>query len=132
MVHRELNRRPLRRLIAAVAAVVLLAACGSTTAADTHRAAAPASVPAHPAGRVTVAVSNFAYAPARVTVTAGTLITFVNHDQTPHTATTTQPGFDTGSIAPGHSHTVSLSRPGVYTFVCQFHPFMRGTVIVRR
>jgi Copper binding proteins, plastocyanin/azurin family len=39
--------------------------------------------------------------------------------------------FDTGTIAPGASRTVVLKRPGTYTYYCQFHAFMRATVVVK-
>ena len=58
--------------------------------------------------------------------------TFTNHDQTAHTATSQQLGFDTGTINPGQSATVTLDKPGTYTYYCQFHPFMHGTIIVER
>jgi plastocyanin len=56
-------------------------------------------------------------------------VTFTNHDQT--TATQSGGAFDTGTIAPGASRTVVLERPGTYTYYCQFHAFMRATVVVK-
>jgi Copper binding proteins, plastocyanin/azurin family len=32
---------------------------------------------------------------------------------------------------PGHSTTVVITKPGTYTYYCQFHAFMRGTIIVK-
>jgi plastocyanin len=58
-------------------------------------------------------------------------VTFVNHDQTAHTATSNKPAFDTGTVRPGKSSRVTLSKPGNYTYYCQFHAFMHGTVVVR-
>jgi plastocyanin len=79
---------------------------------------------------VTVAIRNFAYAPQTLTVSPGTRVTWVNHDSTAHTATVTG-GFDTGTIAPGRSASVVLSRPGTYHYHCLFHAFMLGTIVVR-
>lgn len=62
---------------------------------------------------------------------SGTGITFSNRDQTPHTATGGPTGFDTGSIKPGQRKTITVSKPGTYTYYCQFHAFMHGTIIVR-
>jgi plastocyanin len=39
--------------------------------------------------------------------------------------------FDTGTIAPGKSATVTLRNPGTYTYYCQFHAFMHGAVVVK-
>ena len=58
-------------------------------------------------------------------------MTFTNHDQTPHTATSNAPGFDTGTVNPGASATVNLKKPGTYTYICQFHAYMHGTIVVK-
>jgi plastocyanin len=78
-----------------------------------------------------VDISDYTYKPATLTVPAGTKLTFVNHDSTAHTATSKQPGaFDTGPIQPGKSATVTLTKPGTFTYYCAFHPFMEGTIKV--
>jgi plastocyanin len=80
---------------------------------------------------VTVAISGYAYHPAKITVAPGTKLEFTNHDQTAHTATSNASAFDTGSVQPGTSATVTLRKPGTYSYYCQFHPFMHGTVTVK-
>jgi plastocyanin len=69
--------------------------------------------------------------PTTITVAPGAKVTFVNRDQTAHTATSNKPAFDTGTVRPGKSSRVTLSKPGKYTYYCQFHAFMHGTVVVR-
>jgi plastocyanin len=83
------------------------------------------------AGHVKVSISGYAFHPATITITTGTNVTFTNHDQTAHTATASGSGFDTGTVQPGASATVKFRRPGNYPYVCQFHPFMHGTIVVR-
>jgi plastocyanin len=80
---------------------------------------------------VTIAIRNYAYEPAAVTVAPGAKITFVNHDQTSHTASSDKPGFDTGTLNSGQTATVRLDKPGTYAYGCQFHAFMRGTIVVK-
>lgn len=131
-----------RALLSATAGLVLAltaAGCGSagtssssrtatsSGSATTKRAArTPATVKA-----VLVAISNFAYAPKTITVRARTKITWINHDSTAHTATATDHAFDTGTINPGASRSVTVTKPGIYQYICSFHPFMHGTIIVR-
>ncbi len=79
---------------------------------------------------VTVAISNYAFHPVSLTVPRGTAIKFVNHDPAPHTATTSSTGFDSGTLKQGQAATVSLTKPGSYAYICQFHAFMHGTVTV--
>ncbi len=78
-----------------------------------------------------MAISGYAYHPATITVAVGTRVTFSNHDQTAHTATSTMPAFDTGTVKGGQSAAVVLRKPGVYSYYCQFHAFMRGTIVVK-
>jgi plastocyanin len=111
----------------------MLAGCGSSgsSAGTSTRSAATKTVVA-PAisGHTTVAIRNFMYAPMSVTVRAGTRVTFHNYDQTAHTATAIGGGFDTGTIQPGQSATVVLSKPGTYRYHCLFHAFMLATIHV--
>lgn len=93
-------------------------------------AAHSAAAPPH-SGTTRVAISGYAYGPATVTVTPGTTITFTNHDQTAHTATSTLTGFDSGTIDPGKSASITITKPGTYTYYCQFHAFMHGTITVK-
>jgi plastocyanin len=142
MTDRAGIRRSSRTAVLTAGTAVLVAACGSgsssssSTAAPARPAVPSQTKPASPtvarSGHVRVLIGNYAFTPATMVVSAGTKVTFTNHDQTAHTATSAKPGFDSGTIAPGKSRTVTLSRPGRYAYVCQFHPFMHGVVIVRQ
>ena len=108
-------RRPMTHIrrtagAAALGACVALAltACGSSTSASstatrTSSAAASArppattarqSNPAAASGHVKVSISNYAFAPATITVRVGTRVTFTNHDQTAHTGTANGSAFE--------------------------------------
>jgi plastocyanin len=126
------TRRP--ALLAAtllLAAGALLTACGGQ---DRDGTAAPRSAPAGTVDRVQI--KDFLYAPAAVTVPAGTTITFTNRDSAPHTATSGRSPrpdgvFDTGTLAKGERKSVRLTKPGTFAYYCAIHPFMKGTVTVR-
>ena len=92
----------------------------------------PAAATAVRSGHVTVAITNYAFSPAKLTVKAGTRVTWTDHDDTAHTATADHGGFGTGTINPGHSDTVRLTKPGTYAYHCLFHAFMTATVTVVR
>ena len=123
-----------------MSAGALLAGSGSTSMASPDpppaaTVAGPTRVVAAPqrprSGHVTVSIDNYGYRPRRLTVTSGTAITFVNHDQQPHTATFEPASLGDKAIVSGASATITLSRPGTYHYFCQFHAFMRATVVVR-
>jgi plastocyanin len=112
--------------VAAIALAVLVSACGSHSAPPTHSA----STPRH-SGTTRVTISGYAYQPTKITAAPGTKITFTNHDQTAHTATSKKTGFDSGTIKPGKSATITVGKPGTYTYYCQFHAFMHATITVK-
>ena len=121
--------------ILAIALTLGLGACGSSASSSssaTHTTAAVSAATARSASKlVHVAIKGFAFRPATITVAAGTKIDFTNGDATAHTATSTSPGFDTGTVAPNASKTVTVTKAGTYSYYCQFHAFMKATIVVR-
>ncbi|MEM9603446.1 MAG: cupredoxin family copper-binding protein [Pseudomonadota bacterium] len=83
-----------------------------------------------PEGAITVAISNFAYVPAQLTVSAGDTVVFVNEDGAPHSATATDGSFDTGVFAGGESGAITVGSAGTYAYFCSVHPNMKGTLVV--
>lgn len=76
-----------------------------------------------------VNIKDFEYAPPTIEVKAGTKVTFSNDDTAAHTATAD--AFDTDSIRKGAKKTVTLNEPGKISYICTFHPYMKGTVVVK-
>jgi plastocyanin len=78
----------------------------------------------------TVSIANFAFSPATINVSVGDTVVFVNNDSVAHTATATDGSFDTGTIQPGGSASVTFTSAGTFSYMCSIHPNMTGTVIV--
>lgn len=91
------------------------------TAADTGMAASPMEA--------AVEIADFAFGPAEITIAAGGIVTWTNTDDQAHTATSSG-NFDTGSIEPDATASVTFDEPGTFTYICSFHPFMTATVTV--
>jgi plastocyanin len=76
-------------------------------------------------------IVDFDFSPRRLTVEAGTTLTWSNTGQRPHTATDRGGTFDTKPIAPGASAKVTLSTPGTYFYFCRINPAkMNGVLTV--
>lgn len=89
-------------------------------------------VAGNPAPAVVVDISNFAYVPNSITVPVGGTITWTNHDTTAHTVTAQdRTVLQSGTIKPGASYTQTFTTAGTYTYFCEFHAGMKGTVIVQ-
>ncbi len=73
-------------------------------------------------------ISNHAFSPAQLNVAPGTMVTFVNDDTEPHTATADNGLFDSGVLEPGEVYSVWLDGSGTVTYRCELHPDMRGSI----
>ena len=100
-------------------------------------AGAPASAGSPPAvsasSSVTVKIEAFQFSPSPLKVPAGTTVTFVNTDPTPHTVTPDDgKSFQgTGRLVSGESKTVIFEKPGTFNYYCEIHTTMRGKVVVK-
>ena len=89
-----------------------------------------ARVTGHAAGDPGVTVADFHFSPASTTIHAGDTITWTNNGPSSHTATARNGGFDTGVLKNGQSVSHTFTQPGTFTYFCQIHPFMHGTIVV--
>ena len=81
----------------------------------------------------TVVIQDFSFKPAHITLTRGTKVTWINKDNTKHTATANNGAFDSGVLRPGQSYSHTFKTAGrTNTYHCEIHPSMRGSVTVKR
>lgn len=91
----------------------------------------PSMTSAAPSGAHAIVIKNFSFTPTRLTVAGGTTVKVTNADQVPHTLTSDDGSFDAGEIGVGKTKTIVLKRPGTFTYSCQIHPSMTGTLVVK-
>ena len=96
----------------------------STTAVATTTTGTPPSTAA-------VAIENYVYIPATLTVTVGTKVTWTNKDSVAHTVTTRTSLFDSGLFGKDKSFSFTFNQKGEYEYYCIPHPYMTGKVIVQ-
>ncbi len=80
-----------------------------------------------------VVIDNFAFQPKELTVPVGTEVTWVNHDDVPHTATSTAKPkvFDSGALDTDQTYSHVFKEAGEYEYFCAVHPHMTGKVVVK-
>jgi plastocyanin len=83
------------------------------------------------AASASVDIYRHAYGPARVIVPAGSTVEWVNRDAVVHTATAEDGSWDSRGIQPGERWRATFHQPGVYSYYCGPHPYMKAVVIVR-
>jgi plastocyanin len=77
-----------------------------------------------------VDIVEFTYQPDPVVVQAGGKVIWQNQDTAPHTATADDGSFDTGTIEKGKIGSETFKDAGTFTYFCEIHPTMHGTVEV--
>jgi amicyanin len=75
-------------------------------------------------------IDNFAFSPERITVKAGSTVTWLNADDTPHTVASSAKMFKSKALDTNDSFSFTFTTPGVYEYFCSLHPYMKGTVVV--
>ena len=110
---------------AALAALI----AGATPLLTGAAATPPVAAPAHVAPLVHIA--NFTFAAASVAVTRGTVVTWVNDDDIPHTVVATDGSFKSKVLDTGERFSFTFAKPGQFGYFCSLHPHMTGKVIVR-
>ena len=79
-----------------------------------------------------VVIDNFTFSPQMLVVAPGTRVRWTNHDDVPHTVTSSDKRF-TGSKAmdTDDSFVTTFATAGTYPYYCAVHPHMTGTVVVK-
>lgn len=115
--------------------MLTVAACsGSATPAPTAVPAASVAPPASAAPGAagsTVAIANFSFQPATITVPVGTTITWTNGDSASHTVTADDGSFTSESLGNGATFSRAFPAAGTFAYHCRIHPSMTAVVTVR-
>jgi plastocyanin len=120
-------------LIAMVSVITLsgtLASSASEAGASSGMAKI-ASTGASTGSATEVKIDNFAFSPGEVTVKAGTQVSWINHDDVPHTVDSTQGKFKSAALDTDDKFQFLFTEPGEYPFYCRMHPRMTGKIIVQ-
>ena len=78
---------------------------------------------------VTISIDGFAFSEPGPLAEGGT-VTVTNNDSTTHTWTANDGLFDSSGLSPGESFEFTFDEAGTYTFFCNIHPNMTGSITV--
>ena len=78
-----------------------------------------------------VVIENFSFAPATLTVKAGTKVTWINRDDVPHTVNENDKRFKSDPMDTDDQFSYTFSAPGTFSYFCALHPKMTGQIIVK-
>jgi plastocyanin len=110
-----------------ISALVVLSALSAGVYADAHAAASKKSV------KVVEISSKYAFKAAKITIGAGTKVTWSNTTDAAHTITSTghPPAKFNKQLALHGKVTLTFTKRGTYHYFCAIHPYMKGTIVVK-
>jgi len=138
----NLGRQTRARLLL-ICCVSLLAACSgqaqtaaslpTPTAVAVVQPTATVGAQQQAAGSTEVAIANFTFQPADLTLPVGATVMWVNHDDVPHTATSTDSvkAFSSQALDTDERFSYTFTRAGTYSYFCSLHPQMTARIVVK-
>ena len=122
----------MRQLWLVAVAAIVTACGGSSSTAITPTTPTTPTTPATPTATTSVSLTNFAFAPASITVAGGAVVTFTNNDAVTHNVTFANSSIGgTGNFGSGVKSLTMPAAAGAYPYSCTIHAAMTGTVTVK-
>jgi amicyanin len=123
-----------KTMLKVVVCAALVAVAGWVAGSRTHLFAAAAGTPTvnPPANApVEVKIDKFNFMPGDLTVAAGTTVTWVNHDDVPHTVRNNDGTIKSKALDTDDKFSMTFDKPGTYEYFCSIHPKMTAKVVVK-
>jgi plastocyanin len=77
-----------------------------------------------------IVVDNFTFSPTPLMVPTGTTVTWVNHDDIPHSIVCPDLKVKSHPLDTDDSFAYKFEQAGTYDYICGLHPHMHGQVVV--
>jgi plastocyanin len=118
------NRRPRRGLLPIALLLMLLPAAG------VEGAERPGREPRGTVEVVRIRVLDNRFRPATITIARGTVVKWRNRGENTHTTTSNGGIWDSGNLSPGESFRRRFRQEGTFSYHCEIHISMTGTITV--
>jgi amicyanin len=81
---------------------------------------------------VKITIDNFTFTPPEMTVPVGATVTWINHDDIPHSVVAgDKKTFRSRALDTDQSFSFTFASAGTFDYFCGLHPHMTGKVIVK-
>ena len=79
-----------------------------------------------------IEIKEYKYIPEKVTIPAGTKVTWTNRDEIPHTVDIDdgKKGVRSSALDTDETFSYTFTTPGTYPYTCRLHSKMTGTIVV--
>jgi amicyanin len=125
----------IKKLLFAPVLIVLLAAgCNAQSDASSNQSNSASSESSSLVEANTVQIKDFKFNPATLTIKKGTTITWTNQDDARHNVVAQGDNASTGPkselLGQGEKYTFTFDTVGTFEYLCEPHPYMKGSVVV--
>jgi plastocyanin len=135
---KTLNKKYACLLILLAIVSIVLAGCTASDGDHSHETTIPNKDADHKIadyqpekGEVVIEIEDFVFKPSEVTITLGTKVTWINEDEAPHTATSTDKAFNSGGLDTDDKFSFVFNEKGEFPYFCALHPHMKATITVK-
>ena len=138
---RVTKKKQAAMLVTFVAVAIIFAACtniGDPLAPDQRQnggqptsATSGNSVDRPGPNEVQIIIENFAFVPSEIAISPGTKVTWINKDEAPHTATSTDKKFNSGGLDTDDKYSFVFNDKGEFPYFCALHPHMKASITVK-
>ena len=120
--------RPMNAPQGMPAAVARPAAVATNAAKSNQDDTSGTSTPA--TETITVRIDGMRFNPEKITVKPGTTVNWLHGSQMPHTVSGNANGLRSSTLYNGQQYSHTFNTTGSYSYFCELHPSMRGSVVV--
>lgn len=117
------RRRTRLFTLATIATVFTMAAMYGTRAHATQSNS--------PAKSVAIEIDNFKFGIVTIDVAKGTIVTWTNRDDVPHTVVSSTKLFKSPPLDTDEKFSYTFTDAGTFEYYCSLHPRMTGTIVVK-
>lgn len=128
-----------RAMLVSLVVLLVITACseGETTQPETTTTTSAATATTQeatttaPPAEATLSIRMAAFAfSGDDSGSVGDTVRIVNNDDFSHTWTSTDQAFHSGTLGPGDEFLYTFEQPGTFSYFCQIHPEMSGTITI--
>lgn len=116
-------------ITASIAGCTAMTGNDSGASFSSSAALSSANSSAHDAN-VVVSIDDVGFQATSVTVTKGSMVTWINDGTLQHSIEGDDGGPDSEVLAHGETYSYTFNTAGTYTYHCSFHPTMVGVIVV--
>jgi plastocyanin len=118
-----------RVFILATAFALAVAACSSDDGGSATTAGGGSATTAG-GGEERVEIADLAFNPDTLTVPLGSTVTWENTDSLAHTSNSDDEVWESGTLDSGDEYSFTFDEAGTFTYFCEIHPSMTGSIVV--